>query len=196
MNSSPSSSERSKQVVFADRPLRILQVHNYYQLPGGEDEVFRAERELLASAGHHVSVYTRHNDEIGSYRLIEKASLALRSVWAWDSFGQMRQLLKSEHPDVVHFHNTFPLISPSAYSACKEAGVPVVQTLHNPKLICTAGTFYSDGRLCEDCLGKTFPWPGLLHGCYRDSRAQSGVVAVKMTIHQLLNIWKSHVDFY
>lgn len=176
--------------------MKILLVHNSYQQPGGEDVVFRAEHDLLAEAGHRVSVYVRSNHEISGYNPLRKASLAPRTVWAWDTLKEMRQIVAGERPDVVHFHNTFPLISPSAYFACREAGVPVVQTLHNPRLLCPAATLHRNGAVCQDCtLTKTF-WPSVLHGCYRQSRIETGVVATMLTVHHKLKTWQKLVNCY
>jgi glycosyltransferase involved in cell wall biosynthesis len=176
--------------------MKILLVHNSYQQHGGEDEVFANERELLRSAGHEVVQYLRSNDEINDYRLWNKATLGLRTIWAWDSARELKELLKREQPNLVHFHNTFPLISPAAYLTCQEAGIPVVQSLHNPRLICPAATLYRDGQVCEDCLGKSLPWPGILHACYRNSRIQTGIVASMLMVHRYLNTWDKHVCTY
>ncbi len=99
-------------------------------------------------------MYIRQNDEIKRYGPVEKASLPFRTVWAWDSSKQMRKLVDTEKPDVVHFHNTFPLVSPSAYSACREANIPVVQSLDNPRLMCPAATRFREGSICEECVGE------------------------------------------
>jgi glycosyltransferase involved in cell wall biosynthesis len=176
--------------------MKILMVHNSYQQHGGEDEVFANEKDLLRSAGHEVVQYLRSNDEIRDYGIWNKATLSFRTIWAWDSVRELRELLTREKPDVAHFHNTFPLISPAAYSACHEMGIPVVQSLHNPRLICPAATLHRDGHVCEDCLGKTLPWPGILHACYRNSRAQTGVVASMLMVHRCLNTWEEQVNTY
>jgi glycosyltransferase involved in cell wall biosynthesis len=176
--------------------MKILSVHNSYQQHGGEDEVVCSQRNLLRAAGHRVVEYVRSNDEIRGYSIWSKATLGVRTVWAWDSARALRELLKREKPDVAHFHNTFPLISPAAYATCQEAGIPVVQSLDNPRLICPAATLYRDGHLCEDCLGKRFAWPGVLHACYRGSRVQTGVVASMLTVHRYLNTWNKQVSIY
>lgn len=176
--------------------MKILLIHNSYQQEGGEDVVFRAERNLLASAGHNVAVYARDNREIERYNWREKASLSHRAIWARDTFNEMRALLASDRPDVAHFHNTFPLISPSAYFACREYSVPVVQTLHNPRLLCPAATLFRNGAVCEDCsAAKTF-WPAVLHGCYRHSHLQSAVVAAMLAAHRGFKTWAKLVDRY
>lgn len=175
--------------------VKVCFIHNQYQQPGGEDGVVRAERELLSRAGHSVIEYVRDNDEITAYGLSQKKTLGLRTVWAWDSHRKIKALLRRERPDVAHFHNTFPLISPAAYYACREAGVPAVQTLHNYRLLCPAATFRRDGRVCEDCLGRN-PWRGVLHACYRDSRAATAAVALMLSVHRGLGTWSNMVDCY
>jgi len=174
--------------------MKILVVHNHYQQPGGEDVVARAEKELLIARGHQVVEYVRHNDEIAGYGPWRKATLAARAVWAWDSHKEISALLERERPLIAHFHNTFPLISPAAYSACRSAGVPVVQSLHNPRLICPAATLQRNHGICEDCLGRKFAWPAVLHACYRGSRAQSCVVATALAVHWQLGTWNRLVD--
>ena len=108
----------------------------------------------------------------------------------------LRALIRRHHPDVVHCHNTFPLISPSAYYAAKIEGVPVVQTLHNSRLLCPNGLLLRDRKVCEDCLGRFIPWPGVLHGCYRGNRAASAVVAAMLAVHRARRTWTRAVDRY
>jgi glycosyltransferase involved in cell wall biosynthesis len=109
---------------------------------------------------------------------------------------ELRRLIRKTRPDVAHFENTFPLVSPAAYYACHSEGVPVVQTLRNFRMICPACILYRNGKICEDCLGKRVPWPGVLHGCYRGSRLGSAVVAAMITTHRTLGTWKKQVDAY
>jgi glycosyltransferase involved in cell wall biosynthesis len=176
--------------------MKILLVHNFYKSDGGEDVVFRSECELLRAAGHDVTTYTRSNNEIGSYGLWQRASLAPRTLWARDSYKELRRLIISSRPDVVHFHNIFPLISPAAYLACREAGVPVVQTLHNPRLLCPGATLYRNGTTCEICSGTAIAWPAIRHRCYRNSRAETSAVAAMLALHRVLGTWNKQVDRY
>lgn len=176
--------------------MKILLVHNSYLLDGGEDVVFETEKSQLLSAGHKVWTYTRRNHEIRSYNWRQKASLPLRATWAWDTVKELRKIIAGDRPDVAHFHNTFPLVSPAAYYVCREAGIPVVQTLHNPRLICPAATLHRNGHACEDCVGKLFAWPAVIHSCYRDSRAQSATVAAMLASHRLLKTWERLIDRY
>jgi glycosyltransferase involved in cell wall biosynthesis len=173
--------------------MRILLCHNFYREPGGEDQVFADEGRLLESHGHEVIRYTRHNDEIESMGRWEAARATL---WNRQTLEELRRLIRREQPEVLHCHNTFPLLSPSIYRAAKEAGVPVVQTLHNYRLLCPAASFLRDGRICEDCLGKAVPWPGVLHACYRQSRPASAAAAAMLTVHRAMKTWSRGVSRY
>lgn len=175
--------------------MKTLLVHNHYRQPGGEDVVAGLEKELLIAAGHRVVEYVRHSDEIRDYGTAEKLTLPLRTVWAWDSYQEMRAVLKRERPDLAHFHNTFPLISPAAYYACHEASVPVVQTLHNYRLFCPGATLFRSGAACEECLEHSL-WRAVLHGCYRNSRLETSVVAIMLAVHRQLHTWRRTVDCF
>ena len=134
-----------------------------------------------------------HNDSIeGRHRL----RLAANTVWNRASRREIRDLIRRERPDLAHFYNTFPLLSPSIYGACREEGVPVVQSLHNYRLMCANATFFRSGRPCEDCLGKAVPIDAVVHKCYRGQRgASAAVVAMQMT-HRGLGTWANSVDLY
>lgn len=173
--------------------MRVLTIHNHYQQLGGEDTIFATEADLLESYGHDVHRYTLHNDSIESMSAINLAAVML---WNRGSFQKVKSLIEEFRPNVAHFHNTFPLISPAAYYAAQAAGVPVVQTLHNYRLLCPNGLFFREGQVCEDCLGKPMPWPGIVHGCYRGSRVASGAVATMVNLHSLMGTWAKAVDIF
>lgn len=175
--------------------MKILLVHNHYRYPGGEDEAFHRERGLLRSAGHHVIEYTRHSGEMVAGGIWANAEIGLRSINALESVEHLRSLLQKEKPEVAHFHNTFPLISPGAYYPCRAAGVPVIQTLQNYRLICPAATLYRNGEICEECLDRSL-LRGVLHGCYRGSRPASAAVALMLAVHRRLHTWTKIVDHY
>jgi glycosyltransferase involved in cell wall biosynthesis len=155
--------------------------------------VFADESRLLEEHGHEVEKYTEDNRLVNR---MARGTLAVRAIWSGLTRRRLTQILYDRRFDVAHFHNTFPLISPSGYSACREAKVPVVQTLHNYRLLCPAATFFRDGCVCEECLGKTLPWPSVLHGCYRESRAQTASAASALTIHRWLKTWREQVNIY
>jgi glycosyltransferase involved in cell wall biosynthesis len=176
--------------------MKVLVLHNRYTEPGGEDLAVASEEQLLVREGHTVLRYGRDNSEIARYTIARKAVVAATTVWSKKSFADVRGAVLSNQPDVAHFHNTFPLISPAAYSACRSAGVPVVQTLHNYRLLCPAATFFRDGKPCECCMGKSIPWPGVRYACYRGSRLATGTVAAMVAVHRVLGTWTHRVDLY
>lgn len=172
--------------------MKVLVAHNAYQQRGGEDMVVEAEVALLRAAGHEVELLLRHNDELAT---LPHWRAAAGTLWSWRTRRDARAALRAFRPEVVHVHNTFPLLSPSLYGACAEAGVPVVQTLHNFRLACPQAMFLREGRVCEDCLGRA-PLPALRHACYRGSRAQTAAVVGMLLLHRALGTWQHGVDRY
>lgn len=173
--------------------MKIVVAHNLYQQPGGEDTVFRSEVTLLRETGHEVHEYLEDNRLIGEQDHIR---LSYQAIWSEPSRQKFRTLVRELRPDVVHFHNTFPLISPAAYSACHEFGIPVVQTLHNYRLLCPGGLLYRGEQPCEDCLQKRIKWPGVVHGCYRDSKPATAVVSAMLGVHHALGTWHRMIALY
>jgi len=158
--------------------------------------VAEAETQLLEERGHSIVRYARHNDELRERGPLGALTAGIETIWATDSYQDVKKLIAQEKPDVVHFHNTFPLISPAAYYACAKAGVPVVQTLHNYRLLCPGAMLLRDGKVCEACLGRSVPWPGVMHGCYRGSRAATSAVAAMLTVHHAMGTWREKVAIY
>lgn len=173
--------------------MKILIVHNFYQQPGGEDAVFKTESSLLEAYGHQITHYTIHNDAVAK---INAASVAAATVWNHSTYSDLKQLLLQTTPQIVHFHNTFPLISPSAYYAVQSLKIPIVQTLHNYRLLCPNGEFFRGGKVCEDCLDKLVPWPSIAHACYRHNRLASSAVTTMLTLHRLMGTWEKAIDRY
>ena len=176
--------------------MRILLAHNRYQQRGGEDFVFETERALLENAGHEVVSYERRNEEIRHYPRAKLLDLPRRVIWATDSTSSIRRILREFRPEIAHFYNTFPLISPAAYYECAKARVPVVQTIPNFRLMCPGATFLRNKTPCELCLCKTIPWPSVYHACYRGSRVASTVVASMLAFHHAIGTWGSKVNVY
>jgi glycosyltransferase involved in cell wall biosynthesis len=173
--------------------MKIVAVHNRYQQRGGEDEVCEAEARLLAEHGCTVKSIGAPASDPRNFK--EKIDVAVNCVWSSTSYQQMRAVLRDEQPDVVHVHNFFPVFSPSIYYACKEANVPVVQTLHNYRLICPAASLYRDGHVCEECL-EHGPWRGALHACYKGSHLGAAALALMIQTHRARRTWTDMVDRY
>ena len=173
--------------------LRVLLIHNRYVLPGGEDRVFEAEAQLLTQFGQEVS--TLEEQTAHPQGVLQKIGVAANSLWSTDWHRKLRVRLQEFRPDVVHIHNFFPVISPSVYYACRKAGVPVVQTLHNYRLSCAGATFYRDGKICEECIDQG-PLHSIRYGCYRGSKLGTASVALMLEAHRRAGTWKSKVDCY
>lgn len=173
--------------------MRVLSIHNSYQIRGGEDESREAEERLLREMGHIVDVYEENNNRLATINSIQ---MAANTVWSQQAYQTVKQRLTKQPHDIVHVQNFFPLISPSVYYAAKSEGVPVVQTLRNYRLLCPNALFFRNGSVCEDCLGKAVPLPGLWHGCYRESQIATGGVATMLTVHRVMQTWMKMVDVY
>ncbi len=175
--------------------MRVMQVHNRYRsaAPSGENRVVDQERDALAGTGHDVIRFERHSDDIEQWSRVKKATMPAQVVWSRESRNQLAADLRAHRPDVVHLHNTFPLLSPSVLYACRTAAVPVVATLHNYKLACVSGDFFRRGAVCHDCAGG-LPGPAVIHGCYRGSRVATAPVALATSVHR--NAWRSLVSAY
>jgi glycosyltransferase involved in cell wall biosynthesis len=172
--------------------MQILVVHNTYQHRGGEDAVVDSEVALLRSYGHTVELYQKHNDAL---KEMPAASAAVTAVWSRPSYTDIGDLCRGFRPDVIHVHNTFPLISPSLYWAAARHAVPVVQTLHNFRLLCPQAIFLRDGKICEDCIGK-LPWRSVTRKCYRDSAAQSAVLTGMLIAHRAVGTYRDRITRY
>ncbi|HTW94209.1 MAG TPA: glycosyltransferase family 4 protein [Tepidisphaeraceae bacterium] len=177
--------------------MKILVAHNYYQQAGGEDLVFGDETALLESRGHEVDRLIVRNDAVDelSATLGGKLRLAAGTIWSRRSAAEIADRVRKTGAQVVHFHNTFPLLSPAVYGAARRAGAAVVQTLHNFRMLCPAATFYRQGAVCEDCLGR-LPLAGIRHACYRSSRATTAVAVASIAAHRLLGTYRRSVDAY
>lgn len=172
---------------------RILMVHNYYQERGGEDLSFEAERLALEDAGVSVHTYIDTNYRVDSMGGIRAA---VKCTWSREAHREVRQIIRETRPQLMHVQNAFPLISPSIYYAAKSEGVPVIQSIRNYRLLCPNALFYRDDHVCEDCMGKRMAWPGVLHACYRGSRAGTAAIAAMQSIHGALGSWRSKVDHF
>ena len=169
-------------------PKKVLIVHNYYQIPGGEDTVVANEKKMLEDHGHEVVLYTRNNSELNNLKKWQKVLLPISTVFNYQTYKDIKAIIKQESIEVVHVHNTLNMISPSVYYAAFSCKVPVVQTIHNFRLLCPGATFYRDGHICEDCLKK-----GLMcavkHSCYRGSKVQTLACVVSTWIHRMIGTY-------
>jgi glycosyltransferase involved in cell wall biosynthesis len=172
--------------------MRVLILHNRYQIPGGEDVAVCQEEEMLAQGGADVGRIEVNNDGIVSAR--DKIQAMATAVYAPGMRRHIAAAVARFRPDILHVHNFFPRLSPSVYRAAAHTSCAVVQTLHNYRLLCPNAQLLRNNAPCHDCLGKVFAWPGVVHGCYRKSVAASGGVAAMSALHRVLGTWNSDVD--
>ena len=168
---------------------RILQVHNFYQIPGGEDVVVRNEKKLLEEHGHEVFEYYRSNEEIKKGGKLKKILLPFTAVFSLKTYREVTKLIREKKIDIVHVHNTLTMVSPSVFYAAFHCKVPVVQTLHNFRMLCPAGSFFRDNRICEECVEQGMKC-AVKHKCYRNSTAQTIVSAMILKIHRALGTYR------
>ena len=174
--------------------MRVLIIHNRYQLAGGEDAVVQQEAGMLRENGHEVDLFEVTNSSITSPAELLRASVS--AIYAKSMCRVVLQRAKEFCPAVLHVHNFFPRFSPAVYQIGNVVECAVVQTIHNYRLLCANAQLFRDGCVCRECLGKVLPWPAVFHGCYRDSRAGSAVVGAMTVIHRLLGTWRRDVDRY
>ena len=166
----------------------ILIVHNYYQLPGGEDTVVANEKKMLEEHGHKVILYSRNNVELKHMSKPQKLFLPIMTIFNPRTYKEIKSLIKSENIEIVHVHNTLNLISPAVYYAARAMKVPVVQTVHNFRLLCPGATFYRDGNICEDCVEHGLRC-AVKHSCYRGSRIQTLACVISTWFHRMTGIY-------
>lgn len=175
--------------------MRILIGHNHYKIPGGEDAVVAAEHSLLKDFGEDVLLYKRSNVELDSGSVTAKFRNIRQLGWSRETYRDIKTMIRRFRPDVAHFHNIFYVITPAAYFACREEGVPVVQSQHNFRLKCANGLLYRQNKVCEECVKKSL-WQGIYHGCYRDSRLLTAFIAGTLMDHWRKRTWHNAVDIY
>jgi glycosyltransferase involved in cell wall biosynthesis len=177
--------------------MRVLLAHDYYRsgAPSGEDAVFRNERALLENNGVEVVAYERFNDQIDDSTVGARVRLALEAAWSKRTYEELSAVIRERRPRLAHFHNTFPVISPSAYAACQDNGVAVVQTLHNYRLICPGALLVRDGHPCEACVGTSLR-PALQYRCYRGSLPATGAVVWMLARNRARGVYRTLVNRY
>ena len=175
--------------------MKILQVHNNYQLPGGEDVVVKNEYDLLTKNNNIVIQYLRKNKEIGSYSALQRGKLLFDTSYSKKTYSEVSEIIKKDKPDICHVHNILPLVSPSVYYACKDLNVKVIQSLHNYRLLCTNPSLFREEKICEECIGKSV-YHSLKYGCYKHSKAQTFAVARMIETNRSKKTWDKKVDAY
>ena len=167
----------------------ILLVHNYYQIKGGEDTVVSNEKKLLEEHGHKVFLYSRNNKEINEFNKLRKIMLPFTTIFSYKTFKDLNKIIKKNKIDIVHVHNTLTLVSPAVYYSALICNIPLVQTIHNFRMVCPSATFYRNGNICEECVTKNL-FCAIKYSCYRNNRIQTLACVINTKIHRYLGIYK------
>ena len=177
--------------------MKTLLVHNFYgsATPSGENQVVEAEQAMLRAHGHTVSLFSRHSDALRAQGVLGAVKGALATPWNPLAARALQRACDAFEPDVVHVHNTFPLLSPAIFRAIGRRAARVL-TLHNYRLFCPAAIPLRDGQVCTQCLDTRSALPALRHGCYRGSRVATAPLALSVGLHRWLGTWTHEVDAF
>ncbi len=167
---------------------RVLIVHNHYRIPGGEDTVVANEKKLLEANGHNVYLYSRHNNELDSFSKMKKVILPVTTIFNFKTYRDVKHIIEEQKIDIVHVHNTLNLISPAVYYAAFSCKVPVIQTIHNFRLLCPGATLYREGHICQDCVEHGLGC-AVRHSCYRGSKLQTLACVISTKIYRMLGTY-------
>lgn len=173
--------------------MRILYAHNFYRQAGGEDETFADEIRILRAHGHEVGTFETSSKSLEGH---SKLLTGLRGVWSLPVASAVAARVRADRPEIVHFHNTYPVMSPAAFRAARSAGAAVIHTLHNFRHLCSDYGLLRNGRPCEDCVGSPAPWRGIVHGCSHNGRFADAQIAVAVAVHRLAGTWAHSIDRY
>ena len=173
--------------------MKVLIVHNHYQIAGGEDSVMQSEKNLLRQSGIDVSEYIVNNDHVKTF--VAKVFVLLSVFFSFSQYKKMVRQLKLVRPDVVHVHNYFPLLSPAIFYACKKESIPVVHTLHNYRAVCPTALLMFDGKINESSVvGRS--WWTVPKRVYKNSLIGSFALACMVELHKFSGTWRTKIDRY
>jgi len=164
--------------------MRILLIHNFYQYWGGEDTYIDSLLKLLKKSGHEVYLYSKNNSNIDN--LWKKIVLAVNMFWNFNVDKELSKVIEEFEPDIVHFHNIYPLITTTAYRTCKKHNIPIIQHIHNYRFICAKGFLFRNNKICELCINKKFPFWSIIFGCYNQSRLASLIFSLSFYFNNLI----------
>lgn len=162
--------------------MRILQVHNTYKHPGGEDKVVNEESKLLKESNHSVKTL-----------LFENTNLR-RFPYNNESYRTTSENIKTFQPDILHIHNVFYKATPSVIQAANDHGTPVVVTLHNFRLLCPNAYLLRKSSICTKCVNKSLKYPAIRYRCFQGSILKSALLAYGLYKYQKDRIWSNFVD--
>lgn len=173
--------------------MKILILFNRYEYRGGEDTYVDNLVELLKKDGRQVKTYIKDSRKIKS--LTDKIKTGFGLFWNFQTSRELAKIVEEFKPDIAHFHNIYPLISPTAYYICKKYRVKIIQTIHNYKFVCPKNSLFRGGKICELCVTKSFAYPSIMYGCYHNSKLASLIYSLAFFFHKLIGTFNL-IDTY
>ncbi|NMH87637.1 glycosyltransferase family 4 protein [Flavivirga algicola] len=174
--------------------MKVLIIHNKYGKYSGEEAVVDAQINLLESKGHQVFTYFRSSEELEGMPN-GKINAFFSAFYNSKVIKEIKNLINVEKPDLVHIHNLYPIISPAILPEIKKMGIPIAMTIHNYRLLCPNGLFFTNENICEKCTGFGKELNCIINNC-------EGSV-FKSTGYAFRNMWArtkkyyiDHVDAY
>lgn len=174
--------------------MKILITHNDYGRNSGEEAAVDSMGTMMKAHGHQIYFY-RPSTAPHQQGLTSKINMFLAGLYSWQGIREIKKTLKREHPDVINIHNLYPFISPAALFTCKSAGIPVVMTVHNYRLMCPTGLFLRDGRPCEHCLRHRNEWGCIRFNCEKNG-FKSIAYALRGYVARKTGAYQQNVDHY
>jgi glycosyltransferase involved in cell wall biosynthesis len=178
--------------------MTVLLVNKFHYLKGGAERYYLDLAELLRGGGTkvvHLAMKHAENlpagdgdrfvsevDYRASMSFGSKMRHAVRSIYNFEAAREARRIARESRPRIAHLHNIYHQLSPSVIRALDGEGVPVVQTLHDYKLICPDYLLITEGKICERCRGSRY-YEAVRHRCLLSSRGPSVVAMVEAYLH-------------
>ncbi len=180
--------------------ITVLNVSQNYFVRGGSDRYFFGLSDLLSRHGQSVIPFcsAQPRNEATPWSKYfppgvqfdhPRARDLARFVYNRSAEKSLRRLLREQFVDVAHLHIYYGQLSSAILPPLREAGVPIVQTLHDFKLVCPVYSLMSQGEICESCRGHQF-WRATAKRCNRDSTARS----LLSTVESYVSRWGGNVD--
>jgi len=191
--------------------MRVLTIHNCHYIKGGACYIYIMTNELLKRNGHEVipfsvnsinnieTVYAKYFlSDIENVNIFKKTMKRLsRTLYSFEAKKKIQRLINECSPDIAHLHNIYGRISLSILDVLRREGIPVIQTLHDYKLICPVFSLLSKGNICEDCKFTRY-YNCLLKNCspYTNSLLKSAIHMLEAYLNKYILHYEDKVDCF
>lgn len=190
--------------------MKILLVHNYYEIQGGAEVFVKEVERVLLANGHEVALF--HPQDAGTENLeyvnffpkpvayknssmLSAAKNFRKIIYSKEAKAGIKQVIKKFKPDVVHAFAAYVRLTPSVFDGCREMNVPLVLSCNDYKHICPNYKLYHHGKICEDCKGGKF-YNAIKNNCCHSSRSLSFASSLEAYIHSFKNIYIKNVKLF